>query len=367
MSGLTEQEVINRLRGAFPDSGIGDDTAVLPPVEGEVLFTTDAAVEGVHFDLSISTISQAVQKLVTSNVSDIYAMGGKPDAALVTAGLPRGCTIKNIDEIIDGLKRGCDAYGLQLVGGDTVLNPAGIFLNASVIGAVERERSVSRAGARGGELLVLFGTCGASLAGLLLLGATGEAGETAESYPTIDIPKSVNMKKTRSLAHRLHLSMNTAEIQQICTEGGEDESLAPVLSLCKQHMVPLAVPLDRALLEAEPPVITAMIDISDGIAKDLVTLCRESGVGAAVDEAALPVPPAIAAFFPDGLPSQTQIMLSSGEEYVLLAAVSESARALLPDSAAVIGTVVPETEGVTLVKRNGEKVPLPKLGYEHTF
>ena len=71
--------------------------------------------------------------------------------------------------------------------------------------------------------------------------------------------------------------------------------------------------------------------------------------------------------YPGGLPSQTEIVLSSGEEYVLLAAVSESARGLLPDGAAVIGTVVPEAEGITLVGKKGEKVPLPKLGFEHTF
>ena len=366
MPKLMEQKVIERLREAFPDSGIGDDTAVLPPVSGELLFTTDAVAEGVHFDRSFSTISQAVQKLVTSNVSDIYAMGGLPYSMVVTAGLPEGCTIEEVDDIIDGIKRGCEAYGLGLVGGDTVRNPGGFFLNASVLGSIEPGKAVLRTGAREGDILVLFGACGASSAGMAQLEFVAGAEKIDEEFAS-KVPPSKNLMAIKKVLSSLHLTSDEREIVGLCSEAGLDESIVPVMMVCKQHIAPFARPLDRALLDADPPAITAMIDISDGIAKDLATLCRESGVGVVVDEESLPVPQALSDLHTGDRESQTEFVLSSGEEYVLLATVAAGARELLPAGAAVIGAIVPEADGLTIIKENGEKVPLPKIGFEHTF
>jgi thiamine-monophosphate kinase len=366
MPKLTEQEVIERLRGAFPDSGIGDDTAVLPPVSGGLLFTTDAIAEGVHFDRSLSTVSQAVQKLVTSNVSDIYAMGGLPHSMVVTAGLPDGCTIGEVDDIIDGLERGCAAYGLRLVGGDTVRNKGGLFLNASVLGTVEPGRAVSRSGAREGDMIVLFGACGASLAGMAQLRcfAGFDAGDAPFAFTE---PAPEDLRAVKRILSGLHLASDEDQIAALCREAGLGGSLVPMFLLCKQHLVPRAVPMDRGLLDADPPAITAMIDISDGIAKDLVTLCRESGVGVVVDEESLPVPQGLPALRGGRSRPHTELLLSSGEEYVLLAAVAFDARDLLPQGAAIIGAVVPRADGHTIIREDGNKVPLPKVGFEHTF
>jgi thiamine-monophosphate kinase len=333
---MKELEVIDRLRAAFPDCGIGDDAAVLPVPRGEMLFAADASVEGVHFDRRFSTLSQAVQKLVTSNVSDIFAMGGSPGSIVFTAALPAGCSSADVDGIIDGLKRSCAQYGIKLVGGDTVSSPHGYCFNVAIVGEVPRGRAVMRSGARVGDALVLFGEIGLSRAGLSVLSSRvgGDAGAGAVAitgHPCAD------------------------DIERFV----------------QRHLVPLAIPLDASLLDADPARVTAMIDISDGLGKDLRTLCAESGVGALIREEAFPIPPAVGELC--GLEGAALIdfALSSGEEYVLLAAVSPEAAERLgagtTAGATVIGAAVPAAEGIVLVDGSGKRRPMPNLGYEHTF
>jgi thiamine-monophosphate kinase len=350
---MKELEVIDRLRATFPDCGIGDDAAVLPPPRGEMLFAADAAVEGVHFDRRFSTLSQAVQKLVTSNVSDIFAMGGSPGSIVFTAALPAGCASADVDGIIDGLKRSCAQYGVKLVGGDTVSSPGGFVFNVAIVGEVRQGRAILRSGAREGDALVLFGEIGLSRAGLDILSAL----PPGKARPELSIASS------------------PAEMERVAGALGQLPRPHDAARCVRRHLVPLAVPLDASLLDADPPRVTAMIDISDGLGKDLRTLCAESGVGALIREDALPVPPAVGELC--GLEGEALIdfALASGEEYVLLAAVSPEAVGHLgagatagaTAGAAVIGAAVPSAEGIVLVDGCRKRRPMPKLGYEHTF
>jgi thiamine-monophosphate kinase len=364
---MRELDVIDRLRRAFPGCGIGDDAAVLPPTEGELLFAADAAVEGVHFDRRFCTLSQAVQKLVTSNVSDIFAMGGAPGSIVFTAGLPAGCTAANVDGIIDGLKRSCTQYGVKLVGGDTVLLPGAFVFNIAIVGEVERGRSVLRSGARAGDDIVLFGEIGRSLAGLRLLSVLyGE--ECGETVPAAEAARLLESAQTmKKLLPTLSLSTSGGELGRIANAFGPLPHAAEILRCVQHHLTPLTIPLDASLLGAAPPCVTAMIDVSDGLAKDLRTLCAESGVGAVIHGEALPVPAAIREMFEFGAASLIDFALSSGEEYALLASVAREAAGHLPPGASVIGSFVPAADGLTLVDGTGGARPLPNLGYEHTF
>lgn len=355
---MKELEVIGRLRAAFPDCGIGDDAAVLPAPRGEMLFAADAAVEGVHFDRRFSTLSQAVQKLVTSNVSDIFAMGGSPGSIVFTATLPAGCSPADVDSIIDGLKRSCTQYGIRLAGGDTVSSPHGFCFNVAIVGEVRPGRAILRSGAREGDALVLFGEIGLSRAGLDILARSLEepASGLGDALPLVSIASS------------------PAELDRLAGALGQIPHAHDAARCIQRHLVPLAFPLDASLLDADPARVTAMIDISDGLGKDLRTLCAESGVGALIREDALPVPPAIGELF--GLEGDALIdfALASGEEYVLLAAVPPEAAERLSvgaigsgAGATVIGTAVPAAEGIALVNKKGRMRPMPRLGYEHFF
>jgi thiamine-monophosphate kinase len=381
---MRELEVIDRFRKAFPEWGIGDDAAVLPPSEGEILFAADAAVEGVHFDRRFCTLSQAVQKLVTSNVSDVFAMGGTPGSIVITAGLPRGCTRGQVDGVIDGLRRSCAQYGVKLVGGDTVLCPEAFVFTIAILGEAKRGRAVRRAGAHVGDDLVLFGELGRSLAGLRLLSALhGEKNETLVPARMAAALRSSARRIERELPC-LTLSTSGGELDRVARALGPIDHAGEMAGWIRHHLTPLAVPLDAALLDREPPALTAMIDVSDGLAKDLHTLCAESGVGAVVHEDAIPVPSAIKEAFELDERSLVELALSSGEEYVLLASVAAGAiggsRAAKSNgamegsgvatsnaAAVVIGSIVPAQDGIMLAGPAGRRRELPPLGYEHAF
>ena len=362
---LRERDVIDALRDAFPDAGIGDDAAVLPRMGRAVLFATDAVVEGIHFRREFSTLSQAIQKLITSNVSDIYAMGGIPSSILFTAGLPKGCSRVEVGQIIEGLKEGCDVYGMKLVGGDTVLSAGGFFFNLAILGEVGGRGAVSRSGASEGDSLVLFGECGASLTGYSILAVLG--GAEVMDLPLHGLPGKKPLADIQELLARLSLSSGAREIEELCSGLDDAVTWRDVLMLIKHHLVPLARPLDLSLLEAEPPVVSAMIDISDGLARDLATLCRESGVGAIVEEASIPIHDWLRRWVPPEGDSLTNLVLSSGEEYILLASMRGVGRGVEPQGGTVIGKIVSATEGVTLVSRDGERRQIPEGGYEHIF
>jgi thiamine-monophosphate kinase len=364
---MKELEVIDRLRKAFPGCGIGDDAAVLPGVEGDLLFAADAAIEGVHFDLRFSTLSQAIQKLVTSNVSDIFAMGGAPGAIVFTAGLKEGCSRRDVDGIIDGLTRSCAQYNVKLAGGDTVASPGRFVFNVAITGEVRAGRAVLRSGARAGDLIVLFGEIGRSRAGLGILSALFD--ETRNQ--NLPVPRTPGFLESASAVKKMlgsfSLATSKPELDRIAHTLGELPFAHELVRCAHQHLVPLAHPLAAYFLDAYPPCISAMIDVSDGIAKDLRTLCEEGAVGAVVNEEALPVPPALADIFGIDLRVLIDLALSSGEEYVLLATVSPAAAERLPGGATVIGTIRPLADGVVLVGKHGKRRLLPKLGYEHSF
>jgi thiamine-monophosphate kinase len=348
---MKELDVIDRLRAAFPDSGIGDDAAVLPAPRGEMLFAADAAVEGVHFDRRFCTSSQAVQKLVTSNVSDIFAMGGSPGSIVFTAALPGGCSPADVDSIVDGLRRSTKQYGVRLVGGDTVSSTGGFCFNVAIVGEVPAGKAALRSGARPGDALVLFGGIGMSRAGLDVLARSLEE-------PASGLGDALSL---------VSIASSPAELERLAGALGHIPHAHDAARCIQRHLVPLAIPLDAALLDADPPRVTAMIDVSDGLAKDLRTLCAESGIGAAIREEALPIPRAvgeIAGFTGEAL---VDYAIASGEEYVMLAAVAPEAVERLGAGAAVIGTAVPAAEGVVLVDANGKRRPMPDLGYVHSF
>ncbi|MDD4857321.1 MAG: thiamine-phosphate kinase [Candidatus Krumholzibacteria bacterium] len=364
---MKELEVIDRLRKAFPGCGIGDDAAVIPSAEGDQLFAADASVEGVHFDLRFCTLSQAVQKLVTSNVSDVFAMGGRAGSIVFTAGLPAGCGAREVDGIIDGLKRSCAQYGVRLAGGDTVLSPGGFVFNVAILGEASSGRAVPRSGARAGDLVVLFGEIGLSLAGLGILsaicgGASGERAPVPRMHGLLESADTIE-----KMLGRLSIATSDAELHGMALSLGGVGRAEEILRFVRRHLVPLARPLEAAFIDADPPRVTAMIDVSDGLAKDLKTLCEESGAGAVIREEALPVPGAIGEIFGLEGSALVDFAISSGEEYVMLAAVSGLAGESLPTGATAIGTIGPAAGGIALVGDDGKKRPLPRLGYEHGF
>lgn len=306
----SELAFIERLRGiaTHPAArGLADDAAVL----GDLVITHDSIAEGVHF-LRDDPPASVGWKLVAVNLSDLAAKGATPLAALMSATL--GDEEWN-EGFLSGVTAACEAYGLALIGGDTIALPLGAprVFGLTAIGKSETAPP-SRAGGKPGDRLWLVGTVGDGIAGLMAL-----TGDPAAEGPLVE-------------AYR-----------------------RPVPQLAAgQHIAPHA---------------NAMMDVSDGLLLDLLRMMQASGCGAEVDLDALPLS---RAFIADhGQDRDARLFAATGgDDYALLAALPSdfdaASRISLPS-----GTILTEigrlTEGACLsLFDSAGGMPVPEhLGYEH--
>ena len=306
--------------------GIGDDAAVLEPGGGQIVFTTDLMVEGIHFERGSSSARDLGAKAVTVNVSDVAAMGGSPRFALAAVAVPADVDAAWVIELTGGMREACAEYALALVGGDT--NRAElIVLSIAVVGELVPGRAVTRSGARAGDRIVVTGSLGAAAGGLAISKA-----------PPDEAASVLSESWGRDLSEAF--ARPVARV-------GEGQILSRVGA-------------------------TAMLDLSDGLAIDLARLCRASGVGARVTLSTIPVADALDrgadALGVDAL----QLALTGGEDYELLATIPKAAvaaaRADLFEAFATtlsdIGEVV-EGSGVVALRDDGSESPLEPAGWDH--
>jgi thiamine monophosphate kinase len=243
-----------------------------------------------------------------------------------------------------------------------VLSPSGYFFDVAIIGFLpDGFEPFTRSGARPGDQLVLFGEVGGSRSGLWLLGNLAEekpGGQLLDLLPPEDTRKSM-----LEAAASLSVDSSRADIEAMCAARLLPEGSLEVLELAARHIVPLARKPSVNGSKRWAPSVKAMIDISDGLGKDLATLCAESAVGAIVRENDIPVPPFLAGSMEDDRLKLTRFALSSGEEYVALAAMEPGD---VPPGAVAIGTVT-EDEVLLLEDEDGRMRKLPETGYEHRF
>jgi thiamine-monophosphate kinase len=327
---LTEDELIAAvakvLSGDAPGVviGVGDDAAVVEPARGSSLVTTDMLLEGVHFELSAIAPADLGAKAVVVNVSDIAAMGGSPRYAVVSIGLPPTVETAWVIEFYGGMRAACDEYALSLVGGDT--NRADLVTIAvTVIGEVAAGAAVTREGARAGDLIGVTGSLGAAAGGLLL-----------SRLPPSRLGRSLGSAWGRRLLEAL---------QRPVARVGEGQTLAQAGA-------------------------TAMMDLSDGLAKDLSRLCAASGCGARIRLDSVPVSDALREAAETLAVDPVRLALSGGEDYELLATLDATAfdrardelRERFEVTLTEVGVII--DEGLVVVDADGER-PLEPEGWDH--
>ncbi|MBI5451416.1 MAG: thiamine-phosphate kinase [Gammaproteobacteria bacterium] len=301
---------------------VGDDCAVLEPVAGQQLaVTTDTLVEGVHFFLDVSPEALG-WKAVAVNISDLAAMGARP------AWLTLALTLPSIDldwcrGLARGLRRACDAFGVQLVGGDTTAGPLAITIQA--IGLLAPGQARRRSGACVGDLIYVTGTLGD--AGLALL---------------------------------------ARQSSDVVLNGAE-------LVACTQRLEWPQPRLQQALLLS--PCVHAMIDISDGLFADLGHILTASAVGATIRLADLPrstvFAQACTRLQRAGMAVEAvyDLQLAAGDDYELCftiapARVAECARMLYQLGCHCIG-VIEAQRGLRCLDGQGRQYTPPHTGYDH--
>lgn len=310
--------------------GVGDDCAILDTGGDEwLLATCDSQVEGVHFTLQTSNPMQIGRKALAINLSDIAAMGGKPRFALISLILPAHFSVEVLDGIYAGLHEEAAQYHTAIVGGN--IAGAGtaerLVIDITLLGSVARGQALTRAGAHAGDTLFVTGTPGDSAAGLHTLL------HPDERYP--------------------------------------QEALAIVQA---RHRTPQPrVREGQILSRLGPSVVTAMLDISDGLSGDLGHLCERSQVGARVDLARLPLSSAIHTIAAIVEHDPIYWAMHGGEDYELLFAVApgheqtviDAVQAATGTTVTAIGTLLPAEEGMVQLYPDGRIEPIKIQSWDH--
>ncbi len=306
--------------------GIGDDVAVLADGEHElVLATVDSQVEDVHFLRQLITPRQLGRRALAINLSDIAAMGGRAQHALVSLALPSTTDVAWVKELYRGLREEGDRFQTAVVGGNMARSPERAFIDVCVLGRVHRRHLLLRSGARPGDRVLVTGSLGDAAAGL-----------------------------TVALEPGLSLSASQRQF------------------LLARYLTPTPR-LSEAAVIAPSGAATAMIDVSDGLSSDVAHICDRSQVGVRLWAGRLPISPAArrvaeltdrpAWRLPLGASDDYELCFtaSPGEADAVIAAVQEETGT--PVTA--IGHVLPAQEGRWLALEDGQEVPLEASGWQH--
>src|SRR5690554_629328 len=158
-----------QLRHESSVKGVGDDAAILDNGTSRTLVTTDLLLEGIHFDLVYVPLKHLGYKAAVVNFSDIYAMNGRPEQITVSLGISKRFSVEELETFYSGVRLACEAYGVDIVGGDTTSSLTGFTISITCIGSVAEDAEVCRDGAKVSDLIYVSGDLGASYMGLQLL------------------------------------------------------------------------------------------------------------------------------------------------------------------------------------------------------
>lgn len=300
--------------------GIGDDAAVIVPDSSkDQLISTETFIEGVDFDLSFHPLGHLGYKIVTAGVSDIVAMGGKPDAITLSLSLTTKFSVEMVEAIVDGVQKACQHYGCTLVGGDMRSAAHAAVIGITVLGSVPKGRSVLRRTAKNGDAICVTGQLGSALAGLKIL--------LREKKYWRDHPDS------------------------------EPPSLEAWAEVVGKQLLPQARTDIIELMALNGIKPNAMGDISKGLLNELADICAQSKSGAYIYEAAIPISDVTKDAAEEMGELAVSYALQGGDDFELLFTMSEDqvekAFEHIKDIT-VIGMIRPESEGIQIQKFSGE-------------
>jgi thiamine-monophosphate kinase len=305
--------------GAF---GLGDDAAVLKAEGEDIVVTTDALVEGVHF-LPTDPPDSIARKALRVNLSDLAAKGATPAGFVLTLAL-RTADEAWLAPFAHGLGEDAAQFGCPLLGGDTVSTPGPLMISVTAFGRVPSGRMVHRSGAQSGDRVVVTGTIGDAALGLAIL----KGGATATALADV----AVNA------------------------------------TLVERYWVPQP---RNALATAVRDHAHASMDVSDGLAGDLAKLCAASGVSAVIDAPSIPLSAAAARLLARGTVG-IEAVVSGGDDYEILCAIPENqwdafvqAAGLAGVAVTSIGTVIAGAAVPRFLDGPGREIALPRLSYSH--
>lgn len=331
---LGEFGLIEHLTKTFPVTqpstikAVGDDAAVIDNREFLTVVGTDMLVEGIHFDLAYTPLKHLGYKSVIVNLSDIYAMNAFPRQVTVSIAISNRYSVEALEELYAGIQAACEAYGVDLVGGDTTSSPKGMVISITAIGQGEKDKLSYRSGAQVGDLICITGDLGAAYLGLQLLEREKRIWmENPDVQPNLEEQKYIVGRQLKPEARRDMIE-----------------------AFHKSGLVP-----------------TSMIDISDGLASELFHICKQSGVGALIEESGVPIHQEAQMMALQFKLDPITCALNGGEDYELLFTINpkdtEKVR-YLPDIY-IAGEILDPEAGIKLNTKGGNLHELKAQGWKH--
>jgi thiamine-monophosphate kinase len=317
------------LQNASSAVGIGDDAAVIDCGDFYQLVSTDLLAENIHFDLAYTPLQHLGYKAVSVNVSDIAAMNGRAEQIVISLALSNRFSLEAVDALYEGIRSACDHYKVDLVGGDTTSSRSGLIISITVIGRVQKEKITYRSGAKPNDIICVTGDLGAAFTGLQIL-------EREKEVFLADPNMQPALEKYEYVVGRQLKPIARTDI---------------VFELEELGIIP-----------------TAMIDISDGLASELLHLARNSNAGVRIYEDKIPI---------DQMTYETTALefkidpvtaaLNGGEDYELLFTIGQQDLEKIKNHADIhmIGYVHEKASENVMVTKQENVVALKAQGWDH--
>ena len=331
---LGEFGLIDHITGGFnlqnenSVKGVGDDAAVIDAGEDSIVLTTDMLVENIHFDLMYAPLKHVGYKSVVVNLSDIYAMNAIPQQITVSIAFSNRFSVEAITELYKGIKRACEVYHVDLVGGDTTSSIKGLYISVTAVGRAPKTKVVYRNTAQVNDAICVTGNLGAAYLGLQLLEREKEVYlANPDMQPTFD--------------------QQTELIQKVLLPEARKDIIEQL-----------------AKIEVTP---TSMMDISDGLSSELFHISKQSNVGVMLYEENLPITEQTYNQAVDFEIDPLNVALSGGDEYELIFTVHQDDLekvVAIPDIHH-IGNIKPKSAGLNITTKGGNVHELKALGWKH--
>lgn len=306
--------------------GIGDDAAVMYYGDNQTLISTDLLLEGVHFDLRYVPLKHLGYKAVQVNLSDIYAMNGIASQITFSIGLSSKFPLEAVEEIYAGAILACKKFNIDLVGGDTSASKQGLVISVTSIGYANASDVTYRDGAQEGDLICVSGDLGGAYVGLQLL--------EREKQIFLENP---------------NIQPDLEGKDYIIERQLKPEARKDIIHLFKD-------------IGVKP---TAMIDISDGLASEILHICKQSKKGCKLYEEKIPIDQMTFDTAREFGLDPTICALSGGEDYELLFTVKQADYDKIKGDVdiTIIGYITEENAGCNLISKAGNMHAIKAQGW----
>lgn len=306
--------------------GVGDDAAVLSFKDKQVLVSTDMLLEGIHFDLAYTPLKHLGYKAIQVNLSDIYAMNANPTQVTVSLGFSSRFPLEAVEELYTGMLLACEKYNVDLIGGDTTSSKQGLVISVTSIGYADAKEIAYRNTANEGDLICVSGDLGGAYIGLQLL--------EREKLVFLENP---------------NIQPDLEGKDYIVERQLKPEARRDIVDLLKQIKV----------------IPTAMIDVSDGLASEVLHICKQSNKGCNIYEEKIPIDPMTYETAREFGLDPTVCALSGGEDYELLFTIKQTDYEKIAHDVdiSIIGHITEASAGCNLISKSGNVHQLKAQGW----